>query len=58
MTNEHDPEGGMGAREDTQPGEEPDESPENLPIQMWVTLGLFALFVVAASGCFGSMFLR
>lgn len=28
-----------------------DEAPDNLPPMAWVTLGIFALFVIGAGGC-------
>ncbi|WP_192497088.1 hypothetical protein [Gulosibacter chungangensis] len=35
-----------------------DESPENLPKRAWLTLVLFAAFVVGTSGCMINLFLR
>ncbi|GGA54931.1 hypothetical protein GCM10011490_00940 [Pseudoclavibacter endophyticus] len=35
-----------------------EEAPENLPPKAWITLGIFALFVVGAGGCMVNLFLR
>jgi len=35
-----------------------EESPENLPPKAWVTIGLFAVFVVGFSSCAGLFLFR
>ncbi|SJM52984.1 hypothetical protein [Gulosibacter sp. 10] len=40
-----------GAHEERPFVDPADEAPENLPPRAWVTLGIFALFVIGAGTC-------
>ncbi|MGO2111903.1 MAG: hypothetical protein ACTH31_09835 [Pseudoclavibacter sp.] len=53
-----DAEADEAARRAAEVARELEEAPENLPPKAWITLGIFALFVVGTGGCMVNLFVN